>query len=83
MLNWIVWNGSICIKIDLVLNKQSLVCHKTQPTNHLQKELENYEYNQWLNEISKVINKTCMRIYGVKEKNNEPSVKNNRRQRMM
>ena len=34
MLNWIVWNRTICINMDLVLNNlQQLICHKTQPTN--------------------------------------------------
>ena len=34
MLNGIVWNRTIFIKIDLALNNlQSLICHKTQTTN--------------------------------------------------
>ena len=34
MLNWIVWNRTIFIKMDLVLNNlQRLICHKIQPTN--------------------------------------------------
>ena len=34
MLNQIVWNRTVCIKMDLVLNNlQWLICHKTQPTN--------------------------------------------------
>ena len=34
MLNWIVWNRTICIKMDLALNNlQRLICHKTQPIN--------------------------------------------------
>ena len=35
MLNWIVWNRTISIKIGLALNNlQMLICHKTnQPTN--------------------------------------------------
>ena len=33
ILNWIVWNRTICIKIDLALNNlQRLTCHKTQTT---------------------------------------------------
>ena len=33
MLNWIIWNKTICIKMDLVLNSQQiLICHKTLPT---------------------------------------------------
>ena len=33
MLNWIAWNKSIFIKMDLALNNlQRLICHKTQPT---------------------------------------------------
>ena len=36
MLNWIVWNRTICIKMDLALNNlQRLICHKTQPTNQV------------------------------------------------
>ena len=34
MLNWIVWNRTIFIKMDLMLNNlQRLICHTTQPTN--------------------------------------------------
>ena len=34
MLNWIVWNRTIIIKMDLALNNlQSTICHKTQKTN--------------------------------------------------
>ena len=34
MLNWIGWNRTICMKVNLALNnKQRLICHKTQPTN--------------------------------------------------
>ena len=34
MLNWIVWNRTIFIKMDLVLNNlQRLIHHKTQTTN--------------------------------------------------
>ena len=34
MLNWIVWNRTIFIKMDLALNNlQRLICHKTQITN--------------------------------------------------
>ena len=34
MLNWIVWNRTFFIKIDLALNNiQRLICHKIQPTN--------------------------------------------------
>ena len=34
MLNWIVWNRTICIKMNLALNNlQSLICYTTQPTN--------------------------------------------------
>ena len=34
MLNWIVWNRTICVKMDLALNNlQRLICHKTQTTN--------------------------------------------------
>ena len=32
MLNWIVWNRTIFIKMDLN-NLQKLICHKTQTTN--------------------------------------------------
>ena len=33
MLNWIVWNRTIFIKLDLALNNlQRLISHKTQPT---------------------------------------------------
>ena len=33
ILNWIIWNRTICIKMDLALNNlQRLICHKTQPT---------------------------------------------------
>ena len=33
-LNWIVWNRTIFIKMDLALNNlQRLICHKTQTTN--------------------------------------------------
>ena len=41
MLNCIVWNLTICIKIDFALNNlQRLICHKTQPTNQpAQKDL--------------------------------------------
>ena len=36
MLNWIVWNRTIWIKMDLALNNlQRLICHKTQPTIQL------------------------------------------------
>ena len=36
ILNWIVWNRNIFIKMDLALNdQQSLICHKTQTTNQL------------------------------------------------
>ena len=31
MLNWIVWNRTICIKMELVLNNlQRLICHNNQ-----------------------------------------------------
>ena len=34
MLNWIVWNRTICIKMDLALNNlQRLICHKLWPIN--------------------------------------------------
>ena len=34
LLNWIVWNRTIFIKMDLALNKlQWLICHITQTTN--------------------------------------------------
>ena len=34
ILNWIVWNRTIFIKMDLALNNlQRLICHKTQTTN--------------------------------------------------
>ena len=34
MLNWIVWNRTIFIKMDLALhNLQRLICHKTQATS--------------------------------------------------
>ena len=33
MLNWIVWNRTIFIKMDMVLNNlQRLICHKIQTT---------------------------------------------------
>ena len=33
MVNWIIGNRTICIKMDLALNNlQMLICHKTQPT---------------------------------------------------
>ena len=48
----------------------------------LHKELGNKDYNQRLKESSQVIYNVCMRIYGVKEKNNKPPVKKKRRQRM-
>ena len=33
MLNWIVWNRTICIKMDVALNNlQRLICYKIQPT---------------------------------------------------
>ena len=36
MLNWIVGNRTICIKMDVALNNlQRLMRHKTQPTNLL------------------------------------------------
>ena len=36
MLNWIVWNRTIFIKMDLASNSlQRLICHKAQPTNVL------------------------------------------------
>ena len=42
MLNWIVWNRTICIKMDLALNNlQGLICHKTQPTNQKQNSISN------------------------------------------
>ena len=49
----------------------------------LHKELGNKDSNQWLNESSLVIYNVCMRIYGVKEKDNEPPAKKNRRQKMI
>ena len=34
MLNWVVWNRTICIKMNLALNSlQRLICHKTQTAN--------------------------------------------------
>ena len=34
MLNWIVYNRIICIKMDLALNnRQRLICHKTKTIN--------------------------------------------------
>ena len=34
ILNWIVWNRTICIEMDLALNNQKrLICHKIQPIN--------------------------------------------------
>ena len=34
MLNWIVWNRTICIKMHLALNNlQRLICHKNQTAN--------------------------------------------------
>ena len=34
ILNWIVWNRTICIKMNLALNNlQRLICHKTQTKN--------------------------------------------------
>ena len=39
ILNWIVWNRTIFIKMDLALNNlQRLICHKTQTTNQPTKE---------------------------------------------
>ena len=33
MLNWIDWNKTDCIKMDLALNNlQELICYKTQTT---------------------------------------------------
>ena len=35
ILNWIIWNRTVCIKMDLVLNNlQRLMCHKAQ-TKHV------------------------------------------------
>ena len=40
MLDWIIWNRTICIKMDLALNnRQRLICHKTQPTNQIKSML--------------------------------------------
>ena len=49
----------------------------------LHKELGNTDYNQRLNESIQIIHNVCIRIYGVKEKNNKPPLKKNRCQRMM
>ena len=36
MLNWIVWNITIFMEMDLALNNlQRLICHKTQTTNQI------------------------------------------------
>ena len=41
MLNWIVWNRTICIKMDLALdNLQGFIRYKNQPTN--QEDFKNY-----------------------------------------
>ena len=48
MLNWIVWNRTICIKMDLALNSlQGLICHKTQQTKPSQ--TNNAERLGWSN----------------------------------
>ena len=43
MLNWILWNRTIFIKVDLALNNlQGLICRKTQTTKPLRnKDVEN------------------------------------------
>ena len=57
MLDWIIWNRIICIKMDLTLNGlQRLICHKTQPTNNQSKH-KNNDREGLLNtqQISKII----------------------------
>ena len=45
MLNWIVWNWTIFIKMDLALNNlQRLIYHKTQATNEQQNVYFSYSY---------------------------------------
>ena len=49
MLNWDVWNRTICIKMDLPLNNlQRLICHKpNRPTNQASNKLSWY-LDGWL-----------------------------------
>ena len=58
MLNWIDWNKTIYIKIDLALNNlQRLVCHKTQPTNIknlkilMEIQMDQFAVKNWINDI--------------------------------
>ena len=51
MVNWIVWNRTILLKIELVLNNlHRLICHKTQPTNQL--NWISWNRTGWLNWIA-------------------------------
>ena len=44
ILNRIVWNRTICIKIDFALNNlQRLICHKTQTTNQTKPNVGAYD----------------------------------------
>ena len=46
MLNWIAWNKTVCIKMDLVLNDlQWLMCHKSKPKWLLCHKTTNQLYN--------------------------------------
>ena len=48
MLNWIVWNRTICIKMDLALNDlQRLICDKNQPTNQPTTCCDAIDRNTW------------------------------------
>ena len=50
MLNWIIWNRTIFIKIDLALNNlQRLIWHKTQATNQQTNQPTNQtrSQNKW------------------------------------
>ena len=41
MLNWIIWNGTIFINMDLAWNNlQRLICHKYKPKKQKQKQLK-------------------------------------------
>ena len=70
MLNWIVWNRTIFIKMDLALNNlQRLICHKTQITN------QSLIYTQ-LNG-SKYYNSVKHQSFVYTQLNNQMSVSNN------
>ena len=65
MLNWIVWNRTIFIKMDLVLNNlQSLICHKTQTTNQPRARQKKYFASPliWKENFSTLQAKFCRKI---------------------